>query len=492
MKLLADLLHLLDEPVPPGLGTLEISSLSADSRDIAPGALFCAVRGEKADGHYFLDTAIHAGARVIFCEVAPNTPVSIPAIVVKDLYHKLGKLAHFFYDAPSDQLKIIGVTGTNGKTSTTHYIAQYLHLLGKKVAVLGTVGNGIWGELHPSTHTTPDVFSLHKHLAFYRDAGVEYVAMEVSSHALVQNRVDAVTFHAAVFTNLSRDHLDYHNTMEEYAKAKQGLFQKPTLKYALINTDDANATIMISALPHKARCLLYSEDPTIEPSENMLFVSNIEHAAHETRFKLHSPWGLFNIIMPLLGEFNIANLMAALGILGAIGLDPEALARLSIFIKPVIGRMETIRHPGLPLVVIDFAHTPDALEKALKSLQLYNKHLWIVFGCGGNRDPGKRAQMAQIAEYYAEHVIVTEDNSRHEPLNDIFASIRSGFHYPENVTFIEDRYDAIHYALHKASVEDIILLAGKGHETYLDKNGTKIHFDERAVVSKFVVQHAKK
>jgi UDP-N-acetylmuramoyl-L-alanyl-D-glutamate--2,6-diaminopimelate ligase len=324
---------------------------------------------------------------------------------------------------------------------------------------------------------------LHALLHRFVAEGVCYVAMEVSSHALSQNRVDSVHFYAAVFTNLTQDHLDYHGDMQHYAEAKAKLFAWPHLKYAILDADDAYAGMMLKAAAPKTKCLMYSQ---VKHDSPFYFAMNMTHAEAGQSFDFYCDAGHYPVRTQLLGEFNIANLLASMTTLMALGFDMAALARLSIFIRPVLGRMETLRFAGLPLVVIDYAHTPDALEKVLQSLQLYDKTLWVVFGCGGDRDRSKRPQMAKIAEYYADHVIVTEDNNRFEKIELIFAEIRAGFCYPEKVHFLAQRTDAITYALKHAQSNDIVLLAGKGHETYLDKMGSKTHYDERAVVAGFL------
>lgn len=494
MKALLDILKFLEcKALPEGAAGIGVEDLCLDSRKVRPGFLFCALKGESFDGHLFIREALEAGAAAVLCETRPDSlkEEGVPVVAIPALYQKLGGLADYFYDHPSSKLKMMGVTGTNGKTSTTHYLAQYLHLMGKKSAVIGTVGNGVWGHLTETDCTTPDVISLHKTLARFVAERVEYVAMEVSSHALAQNRVDGVRFETAIFTNLSRDHLDYHKDMQHYAEAKAKLFAHPELKYAIINDDDLYAPLMIRSLPSGARCVMVSPSKHEEGRDHFVFASNVVHSDALTSFQWYSPWGQFPVKINLIGEFNVANIMMSITALSLMGPPAEELARLSFFIQPVLGRMEPLRLPKLPLIIIDFAHTPDALEKALQSLQLYDKTIWLVFGCGGNRDPGKRPLMAKIAEYYADHVIVTEDNSRMEDIEDIFADIRQGFQYPNNITFIEDRTDAIFYALKEAAREDIILLAGKGHETYLDRAGHKTKYDEREVVMKYFMALAK-
>ncbi|MCX7122364.1 MAG: UDP-N-acetylmuramoyl-L-alanyl-D-glutamate--2,6-diaminopimelate ligase [Gammaproteobacteria bacterium] len=505
MKILKDLVDFLKLPSAAHFQNIEVSRLCIDSRKITPGAVFCALKGDDFDGHDFISQALKKGAVAILVETMPGltddgpqnlydkafdlygnkmiATAQIPILVVPDLYRQIGHLADFFYDYPSKKLKVIGVTGTNGKTSITHYLAQYIHLMGQKSAVIGTVGNGIWGHLQEATQTTPDVISLQEMLRDFVSQGVEYVGMEVSSHALAQNRVDGIHFCTAIFSNLTQDHLDYHGDMPHYAEAKARLFSWPDLKYAVINHDDPYAAMMVSYCGPKTQCFLCSDRVHEAP---FYFASEIKHTDLGQHFMFYTARGQAEIKTQLLGEFNVGNLVLSMTALMALGFDLNLLARLSVFVRPVIGRMETLRRPGLPLIVIDYAHTPDALEKVLKSLQLYHKTLWVVFGCGGDRDRGKRPQMAKIAEYYADQVMVTEDNSRFEKIEDIFSEIRAGFCYPDQMTFIADRTQAIYATLKRAQPEDIVLLAGKGHETYLDKQGVKQSYDERSVVAGFM------
>ncbi len=430
---------------------LNITHVTLDSRAVKPGTLFCAVKGLQQDGHDFINEAQSRGASAIFCE--RETGFSYDSLfVMPNLYHRLGMLADFFYDAPSKHLKIIGVTGTNGKTSVTHYIAELLHLMGEKAAVIGTVGNGLWGNLIEGERTTPDVLSLHQMFRAYLNQGATWLAMEVSSHALDQNRVDSVRFYAAIFTNLSQDHLDYHHTMEAYGAAKAKLFHKPELKLAVLNAEDSFSKTLVKTLPLTTTCLFYEPIP----------------ASLKTQ---------------LIGAFNRSNLSAALTCLAASGFSMQILKTRAALLHPVKGRMEGLRYPGCPLIVIDYAHTPDALAKALEALKDLQKKIWVVFGCGGDRDPGKRPLMAKAAERHADKIIVTEDNSRFEPIEKIFADIRAGFQYPAHAHYIIDRKSAIIFALEHAKPDEVILLAGKGHETYLDAQGVKTYFDERDVIS---------
>lgn len=447
MKTLRDLLHSLKLQTE---SNIEILELTTDSRNVKPGTLFCALKGLTVDGHDFVEDAIKRGASAILCE----RPMPYDHVfVVPDLYHRLGRLADFFYEHPSQKLKLIGVTGTNGKTSTSHYLAQLLYLMGEKAALIGTVGNGLWGALSESTHTTPDVLTLHKLLKEFVDQGVTWAVMEVSSHALEQNRVDGAQFHGAVFTNLTQDHLDYHKTMDAYGRAKAKLFERPELKVAVFNEEDFFSQTLIKKLPLSAKAFFYGCATSIKTN--------------------------------LLGSFNLSNLNATLTLLAACEFPLQELEKRATLLQPVKGRMEGIRYEKAPLIVIDYAHTPDALSKAIGALKNYPK-IWVIFGCGGDRDPTKRPLMAKAVENLADEIIVTEDNSRLEAVQSIFADIRKGFSAPEKVHFIEDRTQAIGFALSQAHPEDIILLAGKGHETYLDKNNQKIHYDEREIIASFL------
>lgn len=451
MKPLASLLQLLN--ITTDLN-LTVTSLVTDSRKVEPGSLFCALKGLTTDGHDFIDAAFAKGANAVLCERLPaNTSsyVQEKIFVIPDLYHKMGMLADFFYDHPSKQVKLIGVTGTNGKTSTSHYIAQLLYLLGEKAAVIGTAGNGLWGQLTESTHTTPDVVSLHKSLRGFVNQGAKWVVMEVSSHALEQNRLDGIDFYGAVFTNLTQDHLDYHKTMIAYGAAKTKLFHRPELKIAVLNQEDAFSQMIIKKIPLTTQCFFYDDAPKIKTQ--------------------------------LLGAFNASNVNAALTILAAAQLPIQELTTRAALLQPVKGRMEGLYYPNAPLVVIDYAHTPDALAKAISALKASHKKIWVVFGCGGDRDTSKRPLMAKAAEALADQIIVTEDNSRTEAIEAIFADIATGFSHLKPVRFIADRTEAIRFALNQADREDIILLAGKGHETYMEKNGKKQHYDEREVVA---------
>ena len=457
----------------------ELVHLSIDSRTIKPGDVFCAYQGAASDGHDYVEMAIAQGAVLILAERA--VACTVPTLVVPDLHARLSALADWFYDSPSKHLKVIGVTGTNGKTSTTHYLAQFLHLLGFKVAITGTVGNGVWGALSESTHSTPSAISLQRQLADFVAQSVDYAIVEVSSHALEQQRVADIHFISAVFTNLTQDHLDFHKTMDAYAATKARLFAWPNLKTVILNKDDPQHLTMVKGVKLHTKVYYYS---IAEHDDSLTYADDLTLDAQGLSFHLHSFAGKVLVKTQLLGSFNVSNLLAALTTLLSLNFSLSEMAKLSILVHPVKGRMEVLRYPNLPLTVIDYAHTPDGLDKALVTLKAYQKPVWVVFGCGGNRDAQKRAIMASIAENLADQVIITEDNSRKENPEVIFADIFKGFKKPEAVHLIPARADAITYALTHAPKDAIILLAGKGHETYLDTQGQKIHFDERDVVKK--------
>ncbi|MEO8161002.1 MAG: UDP-N-acetylmuramoyl-L-alanyl-D-glutamate--2,6-diaminopimelate ligase, partial [Arenimonas sp.] len=392
-----------------------LQGLSMDSRALKPGDAFVALAGASTHGLRYLAQARDAGvAAVLFEPPAPaNTTLPPEAVAVEGLRGKLGRLADRFYDGPSRHMQVTGVTGTNGKTSTVQLIAQALSLHGEHAGTIGTLGAGLYGRHVAGERTTPDVIAVHRLLAQLRDEGATQVAMEVSSHALDQGRVDAVAFKVAVFTNLSRDHLDYHGSMVEYGQAKARLFGWPTLRTVVINLDDAFGAQLFEAVPAlvakigvsargAAKASLRAVSPTLSPAG--------------LQFQLAQGQGSFDVASPLLGRFNIDNLLSVAGTLRALGWPLAEVAAMLPRLSPVDGRMSRVGgNHGQPLVVVDYAHTPDALEQALASLREHTPgRLTCVFGCGGDRDRGKRPQMAAIAEAGADRVIVTDDNPRSE------------------------------------------------------------------------------
>lgn len=452
--------------------------LSADSRRIGVGDVFLAYPGATHDGRTHIAAAIAAGAASIVWEPSGFVwPAEwrVPQLAVPDLKSLAPALAAVWYAQPSQSLWMTGVTGTNGKTSVAQWLAAAFTELGRKTATVGTLGNGFPGELASTSHTTPDAVSLQRLLAGFRDQGAAGVAMEVSSHGLDQGRVEGVAFDVAVFTNLSRDHLDYHGDMQRYGAAKAKLFQWPGLKAAVINADDAlGAQLLADMQGGSARVLGYGLHAGALRAERL----------HADRYGLHleivSPWGRGELHSPLLGEFNAYNLLAALGalLLSDEPLD-SALAALANM-QPVAGRMQRVEAEATaPTVIVDFAHTPDALEKVLTALKpLTSGRLICVFGCGGGRDIGKRPLMGAAVAAHADHAIVTSDNPRNEDPAHIVAGILAGM--PPNQTVELDRRSAIRNAILAAAANDIVVLAGKGHEDYQEVHGVKHPFSDLA------------
>jgi len=459
-----------------------VRGLSADSRELGEGDVFIALAGGSTHGLRFLEQARAANvAAVLFETPAPaNTALPDNAIAIDGLRQKLGGLADRFYGSPSLSLLMTGVTGTNGKTSTVQLIAQALSLRGNTVGTIGTLGAGLYGRHVAGERTTPDVIAVHRLLAQMRDEGATHVAMEVSSHALEQGRVDEVAFRVAVFTNLTRDHLDYHGTMEAYGRAKAKLLLWPTLQSVVINLDDEFGARLFGGIADGVRRIgvssrgaphagLRAESPTLSPMG--------------LQFRLSEGSAAFDIVSPLLGRFNIDNLLAVAGTLRGLDWNLEEIAGVLPQLSPVDGRMSRVGGAnGQPLIVVDYAHTPDALEQALASLREHTPgRLTCVFGCGGDRDRGKRAQMAAIAERGADRVIVTDDNPRSENGDAIVEDILAGFSHRNGIDVQRDRAAAIAQALRGADGNDVLLIAGKGHEAYQEVDGVKYPFDDLAV-----------
>ncbi|MBN9230042.1 MAG: UDP-N-acetylmuramoyl-L-alanyl-D-glutamate--2,6-diaminopimelate ligase [Legionella sp.] len=462
---------------------IEILGIQNDSRLVTAGDLFIAYPGAKADGRLFLDSAVAAGAVAILYE-AEDIPVpvkpnfSIPCLAVPHLVEKLPEIASRFYQQPSQTLHVIGVTGTNGKTTIAFQLAQALELLGEHAAYIGTIGQGRVNQLHPLDNTTPDALQLQKLLASYRDSGIKYVCMEVSSHALALHRVDAIQFTQAIFTNLTLDHLDFHQTMAHYAQAKAKLFSYGSLQQAIINIDDPYAAQMTQALNAQVELITYGMQNPCK-----LNVKHWQMDIRGTQITIDSGWGEFQVHMNALGVFNIYNTLALFGCLVSAGFTPENVIRAIADLKPAPGRLEIVAQK--PCVLVDYAHTPDALENALQTLkQLPHQHLWVIFGCGGNRDRSKRPLMGKIASNYADFVVITSDNPRHEEPESIIADIAQGISTDHQVKIIIKREEAIAFALKQAQPDDIILIAGKGHEDYQQIGDVKYPFSDQEVVQR--------
>ena len=461
---------------------LAVTGLVQDSREVAPGDAFVAIAGFGAHGLHFVDAARAAGASAILFE--PPAPDDLPApddaIAVPGLRKRMGAMADQFHGHPSAAMTTVGVTGTNGKTSTVQLLAQAWTLRGQKAGTVGTLGAGVWPKIVPTGFTTPLVLRLHALLAELRDEGAQAVAMEVSSHALDQGRVDGVHFDVGVFTNLTRDHLDYHGDMASYGAAKARLFDWPGLRAAAVNLDDAFGRELFAAVGGKVRAIGFSSRGAAGASVR---AEDLHLDGRGIRFMLHAGGQAHPVRSPLLGRFNVDNLLAVAATLFALGMAPALVAETLSQLVPVDGRMNRLGgEAGQPLVVIDYAHTPDALEQALASLRGHTAgRLLCVFGCGGERDTGKRPQMAAIAERLADRVVVTDDNPRREDGDAIVAGILAGFADPSRVVVQRDRARAIALAIAEAGTDDVVLVAGKGHEPYQEIDGIRHPFDDNEV-----------
>lgn len=473
-------------PRPEGMPLLDrlaqlgvpLVDLTADSRAVKLGSIFVAYPGTVLDGRAFIPEAIARGAAAVIWEHTAFTwdeRWEIPNLGVDELRAHISQIAGAVFGDPSDSLWMAGVTGTNGKTSVSQWIAAALDGLGRRSAVIGTLGNGLVGERVEAKNTTPDPIVLQRLLADYLRRGARHVAMEVSSHGLDQGRVAGIKYDVAVFTNLTRDHLDYHGTMERYAEAKYKLFSARGLRHAIVNVDDDWGATLAERLGGDVITFGTRDGARLRASRVGLSEAGV-------RFHVVSEWGDGEVSAGVLGAFNVSNLLAVLGALLAANVTFDDALRAVSALQPVPGRLERVGGGALPLVVIDYAHTPDALEKALEALRptvAAGHRLVCVFGCGGDRDPGKRALMGQAAARLANHVIVTSDNPRSESPAAIIDQVLAGM--PAGAESIEDRQVAIFSAVHQARPGDVVLIAGKGHETYQEIAGVRHPFSDREV-----------
>jgi len=470
--------HAFDPSLLAGLG-VPVRSLATDSRSIRPGDVFLAFPGHRFDGRRFISQAIERGAAAVLWDAEDfgwRSEWRVPNLAIAGLKSQAGTIAARVYGQPSQALWVAGVTGTNGKTSCSHWIAQSLDRCNRRTAVIGTLGNGFPGALETATHTTPDAVSLQSQLRSYVDAGAQAVAMEVSSHGLDQGRLCGMRFDTALFTNLTRDHLDYHGDMERYGAAKTKLFRWPGLANAVINLDDRfGRELALGLRGAPARVLGYGI------GQGEISGQRIDLSTHGLRLEIRTPWGVAELHSRLIGGFNVSNLLGTLGVLltAELKLD-DAVAALAQ-VDPVAGRLEMIRGPGLPLVVVDYAHTPDALEKVLETLRelvgrATGARLICVFGCGGDRDPGKRPLMGEVATRLADLAIITSDNPRGEDPRAIVGQVAAGAHANHEIEV--DRANAIERAVSGAHETDVVLIAGKGHENYQEIAGVRTPFSD--------------
>ena len=476
---LVDLLgDFIDASNCPAIG---ITGLALDSRLVGAGNLFIAVKGTQTDGVQYIAQAVENGAVAVLMEQGAVIPdCAVPVIVVPQLSEYVSDIAGIFYGRPSHQMPVTAITGTNGKTTCSQLLAQLFELLDEPSGFIGTLGyglssSGIDQKATDTGLTTPDAISVQRILAELKDAGAKRIAMEVSSHSLVQRRVAGLQVDTAVFTNLTRDHLDYHGDINSYAAAKARLFAMTGLKNAVINLDDNVGRLILANLDPLVNGISYS----VENHSADIHCDRILIDASGIDAEIVTPWGRGRLKSSLLGKFNLANLLAVIGAAGVQGFALDKILQAASALTAVAGRMELVDASARPAVVIDYAHTPDALEKALQALRRHCRgNLWVVFGCGGDRDIGKRAEMGKVADHRADKIIVTSDNPRGESPEKIIDQVLLGI--TRDVSAVVDRRDAIRTAIADAQPEDVILLAGKGHEDYQILGADRLPFSDQA------------
>ncbi len=475
-----------------GSSQVDIKGISEDSRRICSGWLFIARKGLETNGHLFIDDAISRGAVAVILSDSKFIVSGNTTVVVMDLSHdNIGLMAGNYYGAP--KCKLVGITGTNGKTTTCYLTRYFLEKAGVPTGIIGTVAYEFEGRRIPATRTTPDIFELNDLVKSMSDFGAEVVMMEVSSHALAQNRMGNLKYDMAVFTNLSRDHLDYHKTMEEYFAAKRKLFNKlktdglETKGLAVISLDDQWGRKMFGELHESGvRLVTYSSE---DESKALVHAKNICASTAGTSFELIVNGDkVADTKIPLIGHHNVSNCLAAMAIAYQFGADVDLMVKQAIDLPPVPGRLEFIQNNLGILVVVDYAHTDDALNKTLHCLkELKPKKLLVVFGCGGDRDKGKRAKMGTAAENHADFIVVTNDNPRTENPDVIIEDIKNGL-TTDAAVIEKDRQKAIELAIKNASAGDIVLIAGKGHETYQEINRIYHHCDDREIAREIIAE----
>jgi UDP-N-acetylmuramoyl-L-alanyl-D-glutamate--2,6-diaminopimelate ligase len=469
-----------------------VSAVGLDSRVLSDGGLFLALPGEGDDGVAYIPEAIAKGARWVLCEGSAHGNIgmhgAVPVVQVMGLKAYVSQIAAIFYGEPAANMSVVGVTGTNGKSSCVHFLSQALAHLGHSSGMIGTLGWGLNGALIETTHTTPDPITVQSYLATMRAQGGEHVAMEVSSHALMQGRVAGVPFKVGLLTNITRDHLDYHGSMAAYAEAKARLFSEYRLEYAVFNMDDPMARALMAKMSDKLSCVGYSCGDVRDAD---VCATALQCDSEGMRAEVVTPWGSGAVSSAVLGRFNASNILAVLSVLGVLGERFEDAVAALGKITGALGRMQVVSEVT-PKVVVDYAHTPDALHKALLALREGCRgRLWCVFGCGGDRDSGKRALMGEVASMYSDCLVVTDDNPRTESPAAIVADVLRGVSVHDSCQVIHDRARAIAHAIACAQPDDVVLIAGKGHERYQLVGSAVLPFSDVAHAQEYLALRSK-
>ncbi|GGD50966.1 UDP-N-acetylmuramoyl-L-alanyl-D-glutamate--2,6-diaminopimelate ligase [Lacimicrobium alkaliphilum] len=468
----------------PSIG---VAQMILDSREVAIHNLFVAVKGHHQDGRDFIPQAVSLGAKAILAQA--DKPEQHGQVEMREqsliihfyrLSECLSALAAEFYQHPADKLKVAAVTGTNGKTSTVQLIAQLARLTGEQAGTIGTLGAGMQGQLQEVANTTPDAISMHKLLCEMQLQGAQMVALEASSHALVQHRIASIKTDVVVFTNLTRDHLDYHGDMNQYAAAKRMLLNQPGLRAMVLNQQDPESENWLAVGGHRLHSVFCGLKSPHYPEHDHVIAAKVDYLPQGTRIDIESSWGNGQVMSPLMGQFNVLNLLGALATQLILGAELKSLMESVPQLAPVPGRLEVFHRAGHGALVVDYAHTPDALEQALVALRQHARgKLYCLFGCGGDRDKGKRPLMGRVAEASADVVMITNDNSRSEDPHRIAEDILGGMQQPDKALLELDRQAAIRRLFEQADDGDLILLAGKGHEPYQVIGNNKINYNER-------------
>lgn len=487
-------LHDLLNPWMPNAPKYHITGITLDSRNVIKGDVFIAVEGHKTDGRNYINQAINNGVVAVIAQSQCNTQHgninmlhNVPIIYLNNLNEHVSALAGRFYSNPSHKLTLVGVTGTNGKTTITNLLAQWVQTLGEMTSVIGTLGNGILGKLQQSINTTPSAIDVQRTLAQFHYCGVKFSAIEISSHGLTQHRVNHLHFDAAIFSNLTRDHMDYHHDMKKYEAAKWRLFSEIDVNQYVINVDDIIGYRWFNKLKHAITVSTNNILPLSQYNTEWISAVKVDYHNNGTKIFFRSSWGNGLLNSPLIGKFNVSNLLLSLASLLILGYPLKDLLDTVHYLQPICGRMEIFNVIGAPKILLDYAHNPDALINALTVAKKYCRgKLWCVFGCGGERDKGKRPLMGAIAEHYADQVIITNDNSREEPLENIINDILSGLLNVCSVKIIPDRIKAITYSIINAKTVDVILIAGKGHENYQIIGTKQFNYTDSIVIKQAI------